>query len=244
MNSAAANSTTNTDQNTTILPTQINQPNYIPKSIPSDPVIDSSTSPAELQAPTSQIVNKTPLKAVDTQVIPHPYMNMAAVAAAFLQGGFNSHLNNSPQSPFPNMHQPPQGHPFFPPPPPTHGFGPEISNLVSTSTPKTFVSPLSVPLQPHRIPRSSPASSDKSLMDDSGIGGMMSSPLSTTASECSTIKNSTGCSGSGGLKRKYSISSSSQQNATSSNASSGNHNNSGTTPTSTMTRTHQYKKVN
>ena len=144
------------------------------------------------------------------------------------------------------MHQPPQGHPFFPPPPPTHGFGPEISNLVSTSTPKTFVSPLSVPLQPHRILRSSPASSDKSPMDDSGIGGMMSSPLSSTPSECSTIKSSTGCnnSSSGGLKRKYSISSSSQQNATSSNAASGSLNNSGSTPTSTMTRTHQYKKVN
>jgi hypothetical protein len=34
------------------------------------------------------------------------------------------------------------------------------------------------------------------------------------------------------------------QNATSSNAASNNLNNSVTTPTSTMTRTHQYKKVN
>ena len=235
MNSAATNSSINADRNISTVSSSLNPPNYIS----SDHVIGSSTSPPVLHIPHNQTSNTTPSNTVISPVIPHPYMNMAAVAAAFLQGGFNPHMNNSPQS---TMHPPSQGHPFFPPPPPAHGFIPEFSNLVSTSTPKAFVTPLSVPLQSDRIPRSSPVVADKSMLDDSGIGGMMSPPLSTPTHEGLAVNSSTGSSsgGSGTLKRKYSINSSPQN--VPSTTTSGTNNNS-ITPTSTMTRTHQYKKV-
>ena len=210
MNTAASNSTTNADQNPSIVTSSTSQSNHIPKANPSD----NSSS-----------------------IHPHQYMNMAAVAAAFLQGGYNPHMSTSSPSSFANMHQPSQGHTFFPPPPPGHAFSPELSHL--SSIPKPFASPLSVPLQSHRISRSPNTSSDKSLLDDSGIGGMFSSPNSTPNIDAS--KQSPGnSSGTNSLKRKLS-GNISQQSVPSTNAN-GTGNNS-VTPTSTMTRTHQYKKV-
>ena len=242
MNSAGTNSTTNAERNISTVSSSLSPSNYIPESISSDHIIGSSTSPPVLQSSHSQINNTASLNTIIPPVIRHPYMNMAAVAAAFLQGGFNSHMNNSPQSSCTTMHPPSPGHPFFPPPPPAHGFIPEFSNIVSTSTPKAFVTPLSVPLQSHRIPHSSPVLADKSMLEDSGISGMMSPPLSTPTSEGSTVNSSTGSSsgGSGVLKRKCS-NSGSLQNVPSTTTSGINNS---TTPTSTMTRTHQYKKVN
>lgn len=246
MNSATSDSTTITERNSSIVSSSFTPPKFIPQSISYDHVIDSTSNVAVSKPETNDIVNTTPLKTVNSATIPPPYMNMAAVAAAFLQRGFNPpHLNAPPQASYPGVHPQSQVHSFFPPPPSGHGFGPELSNLVSTSTPKApFASPLSAPLHSQRISRSSPVgTSDKSIMDDSGIGGMMSPPLSTPISASSNIKNDSGCSssGSGQLKRKHSINGS-QPNTTSTNIGSGNSNGS-TTPTSTMTRTHQYKKV-
>ena len=239
MNTAASKSSTNAEQSPPIVSSSINQPNHCPNTIPSDLAIDSSTSPTVFQNSYNQIGNRLPENKSNSQTIPpHPYMNMAAVAAAFLQGGYNPHMNTPSQSPFTNMHHTPQGNTFFPPPPPGHGFGAELSQL--NSTPKPFVSPLSVPLQSHRISRSPTTSSDKSILDDSGIGGMMSSPNLTPRSE--GLKNCSGSSnhGSSSLKRKFNDSTP-QQSVPSTNTN-GTGNNSAT-PTSTMTRTHQYKKV-
>ena len=240
--SASTNSTIREDPDISTVSTSSTPVNYIAESNSSDHVIDSSTSPPVSQSSRSQISNSTSLDTVISASAHHPYVNMAAVAAAFLQGGFNPHMNNSLQASCTTMHPSPQGHPFFPPPTPTHGFIPDFSNLVSTPTTKAFVTPLSVPVQPHRIPRSSPVVADKSMLDDSGIGGMMSPPLSTPTHEGLAVNSSTGSSsgGSGTLKRKYSINSSPQN--VPSTTTSGTNNNS-ITPTSTMTRTHQYKKV-
>ena len=267
MNSANSNTTdqnlSENLQNHAIVSSSLIQPSYISKNISSDEVTESTENLITLDTPNKQSLHPKPdPKLADTQPSVHssPYMNMAAVAAAFLQqGGFNRHsMNGSHHQPHPfnNMphQQPPLGHnPFFPPPTHAtpHGFGTELSTLVSTSTPNTFASPLSVPLQPHRIPRASPLSSEKSMLDDSGIGGMMSPRDILSTPESSTLKNSSGCSSSsssggssGALKRKYSITSTSPNStpSTTSSSSGGNGNNS-TTPTSTMTRTHQYKKV-
>ena len=267
MNSATSNTTdqhlSENLQNHAIVSSSLIQPSYISKNISSDEVTESTENLITLDTPNKQTIHPKPdPKLADTQpsIQSSPYMNMAAVAAAFLQqGGFNRHsMNGSHHQPHPfnNMphQQPPLGHnPFFPPPTHAtpHGFGTELSTLVSTSTPNTFASPLSVPLQPHRIPRASPLASEKSMLDDSGIGGMMSPRDILSTPESSTLKNSSGCSSSsssggssGALKRKYSITSTSPNStpSTTSSSSGGSGNNS-TTPTSTMTRTHQYKKV-
>ena len=266
MNSATSNTTdqnlSENLQNHAIVSSSLIQPSYISKNISSDEVTESTENLITLDTPNKQSIHPNPdPKLADTQpsVQSSPYMNMAAVAAAFLQqGGFNRHsMNGSHHQPHPfnsmPHQQPPLGHnPFFPPPTHAtpHGFGTELSTLVSTSTPNTFASPLSVPLQPHRIPRASPLTSEKSLLDDSGIGGMMS-PQHMSTPESSTLKNSSGCSSSsssggslGALKRKYSITSTSPNSTPSTtSSSSGSNGNNSTTPTSTMTRTHQYKKV-
>ena len=237
MNSAAATSTSKVDQNIPGITSITTPSNIIPQNVPSDHTIGSSTSPPVLKSLHSQVNNVSALNTVIPPVaLPHPYMNsMAAVAAAFLQGGFNPHMNHTPQISCNPMHPPPHN-PFLPPPPPSHGFIPELSSLVSTSTPKPFVTTPSVPLQPHRIPRSSPGSSDKSLLDDSGIGGMISTSLTP---DSPAVNSSTGSSsgGVGSLKRKA-TSNSSLQNVASTNSITNS-----STPTSTMTRTHQYKKV-
>ena len=240
--SASTNSTIREDPDISTVSTSSIPVNYIAESNSADHVIDSSTSPPVSQSSRSQISNATSLNTVISASAHHPYVNMAAVAAAFLQGGFNPHMNNSLQASCTTMHPSPQGHPFFPPPTPTHGFIPDFSNLVSTPTTKAFVTPLSAPVQPHRIPRSSPGLIDNSILDDSGIGGMMSPPLTTPIHESSAVNSSTGSSsgGSGVIKRKSSIAGSSQNVPLSTTSGSSN----SSTPTSTMTRTHQYKKVN
>ena len=235
---AVSNSTKNTDRNITKVPSNVSPGNRVPESFSSEHVIDSSTSPPVPHSIQNQTSNTTPLNTVIPPSIHHPYINMAAVAAAFLQGGFNPHMNNSPQSACAAMHPLSQGHHFFPPPPPAQGFIPDFSTLVSTSTPKSFATPLSVPLQSNRIPRSSPVLADKSTFEDSGIGEMMSPPSTALTPEIPTI-NSNSIDINRPIKRKYSVSSSNQN--MSSTTTTGTNNS--TTPTSTMTRTHQYKKV-
>ena len=238
MNAAASNSTTSTDQSKSVVTSTISQSNHIPKTIPSDHAICSSTSPTLFQDSYSQIGNRSPTYKNNSSAIHphHQYMNMAAVAAAFLQGGYNSHMNTSSAPSFASMHQSPQGHTFFPPPPPGHGFGQELSHLGTTQKP--FPSPLSVPLQSHRISRSPTTSSDKSILDDSGIGGMHSSPDLTPSLEGQKSSSGNNGIGTNSLKRKLS-GNSSQQSVPLSNGAGNN----SSTPTSTMTRTHQYKKV-
>ena len=238
MNTAASNSSTNADQSSSIVTSSISQSSYIPKTIPSDHAIDSSTSPARFHDSYKQTGDRSPINKSNSSVDPpHPYMNMAAVAAAFLQGGYNPHMNASTSS-FTNMHQSPQGHTFFPPPLPSHGFGQGLSNLGPNQKP--FASPLSVPLQSHRTSRSPTTSSDKSILDDSGIGGMLSSPNLTPSMEGSKNCSGNNNSATNSLKRKLS-GNSSHQSVPSSNVNGTGSTSS--TPTSTMTRTHQYKKV-
>ena len=238
MNTAASNSSTNADQSSSIVTSSISQSSYIPKTISSDHAIDSSTSPRLFHDSYNQTRDRSPINKSNSPIDPHnPYMNMAAVAAAFLQGGYNPHMNTSTSS-FTNMHQSSQGHTFFPPPLPSHGFGQGLSNLCPNQKP--FASPLSVPLQSHRSSRSPTTSSDKSMLDDSGIGGMLSSPNLTPSMEGSKNCSGNNDSAPNSLKRKLS-GSSSHQSVPSSNVSGTGSNSS--TPTSTMTRTHQYKKV-
>ena len=85
MNTAASKPQTNADQSPPIVSSSINQPNYIPKALPSDHAIDSSTSPTLFQNSYNQVGNRLPVTKCNSSTIsPHPYMNMAAVAAAFL----------------------------------------------------------------------------------------------------------------------------------------------------------------